>query len=192
MGLWERLGQRSRLVRAAAALVFALVVGGGLVIAGAAGLAWTDAEEFCIGCHEMRIPLAEAKDAVHDKNRSGVRASCPDCHVPREPVALILRKMEATSELWGHLRGVIDTPEKYEKNRYAMAVREWTRMKKNGSQACRSCHRFESMDGEKQSERAREQHAKARTEDTACIDCHFGIAHREPDGPGPREIKVAR
>jgi len=48
------------------------------------------------------------------------------------------------------------------------------------------------MDAEKQSETARARHAKARAEGTTCIDCHFGIAHAEPDGPGPREIKVSR
>jgi cytochrome c-type protein NapC len=21
-----------------------------------------------------------------------------------------------------------------------------------------------------------------------CIDCHFGIAHNEPEGPGPQEL----
>ena len=42
------------------------------------------------------------------------------------------------------------------------------------------------------SETARARHAKARAEKTTCIDCHFGIAHTEPDGPGPREIKVAK
>ena len=24
-----------------------------------------------------------------------------------------------------------------------------------------------------------------------CIDCHFGIAHKEPEGPGPQEMKAA-
>src|SRR5512144_893603 len=80
-----------------------MAVAGVLVVGGAAGLAWTSTEKFCIGCHEMRDNVyAEYKDTIHDKNRSGVRAICPDCHVPREPVPLILRKMRATFELWGH------------------------------------------------------------------------------------------
>ena len=74
----------------------------------------------------------------------------------------------------------------------AMAVREWTRMKKNDSQECRNCHDAAAMDPEKQSETARARHAKAKAERTTCIDCHFGIAHKEPDGPGPKEIKVSR
>ena len=135
---------------------------------------------------------AEFKDTSHDKNRTGVRAECADCHLPKEFVPMMVRKVEAAREVWGHITGYIDTPEKYEKARHAMAVREWTRMKKNDSQECRNCHTTAAMDPEKQSENARARHAKAKAEGTTCIDCHFGIAHTEPDGPGPREIKVSR
>ena len=44
----------------------------------------------------------------------------------------------------------------------------------------------------KQSDTARDRHAKAMAAKTDCIDCHFGIAHTEPDGPGPKELKIAR
>src|SRR3954468_7302105 len=75
----------------------------GLVVAGAAGLAWTNTEDFCIGCHEMRNNVyAEYKGTIHDTNRTGVRAICSNCHVPHEPWPLIKRKMRASLELWGH------------------------------------------------------------------------------------------
>jgi cytochrome c-type protein NapC len=135
---------------------------------------------------------AEYKDTIHDKNRSGVRAVCSDCHVPRQPLAMLWRKAGATFEIWGKITGVIDTKEKFEKHRYAMAVSEWTRMKKNDSHECRNCHHFEAMDAEKQNEKARTRHERARAEGITCIDCHFGIAHTEPDGPGPKELKIAR
>ena len=173
--------------------VVAVLVAGVLMAAGAAGLAWTNTEKFCIGCHEMRDNVyAEFKDTIHDKNRSGVRAVCSDCHVPREPVAMLMRKAAATFEIWGKITGVINTKEKFEKMRHTMAVREWTRMKKNNSQECRNCHHFEAMDPEKQSEKAKARHEKARAEGVTCIDCHFGIAHNEPDGPGPQELKLAK
>ena len=60
---------------------------------------------------------AEYKGTIHDRNRTGVRAICTDCHVPREPGPLIMRKMRATFELWGHLTGIIDTKEKFEAHR---------------------------------------------------------------------------
>jgi cytochrome c-type protein NapC len=168
-----------------------IAVAGLLMTAGAAGLAWTNTEQFCIGCHEMRDNVyAEFKGTIHDRNRSGVRAVCSDCHVPREPVALIARKFRATFELVGHFRGVIDTKEKFEAHRAMLAKRVWVRMKETDSLECRNCHHVEAMDPKLQSERAQARHAKGKAEGLTCIDCHSGIAHKEPDGPGPREIKL--
>jgi cytochrome c-type protein NapC len=171
-----------------AACLFAGVL---LVMAGAAGLAWTSTEKFCIGCHEMRDNVyAEYKDTIHDRNRTGVRAICTDCHVPREPVPLMLRKMRATFEVWGHLTGVIDTKEKFESHRPVLAQRVWKRMKETDSRECRNCHIADKMNSELQTEKARARHEKGRVEGLTCIDCHFGIAHKEPEGPGPREMKL--
>jgi cytochrome c-type protein NapC len=167
-----------------------LLVASGLVIAGAAGLAWTNTEKFCIGCHEMRNTVYKEFDGtIHDTNRTGVRAICSDCHVPREPIPMMKRKMRATLELWGHFRGVIDTPEKFEAHRAMLAQRVWKRMKETDSLECRNCHKPEKMNPELQSERAKSRHAAAKVEGKTCIDCHFGIAHKEPPGPGPAEIK---
>ena len=198
MRWWASLRQaypnRRPLTLAVAALAVCLVVGGGIVIAANATIHATSTEKFCSNaCHELRDnAAAEFKDTIHDKNRTGVRAECADCHIPQAFVPMMIRKIEASREIWGHLTGYIDTKEKYEKNRHAMAVREWTRMKKNDSQECRNCHTVAAMDPEKQSETARARHAKAKAENTTCIDCHFGIAHNEPDGPGPKELKIAR
>jgi cytochrome c-type protein NapC len=170
-----------------------LAFSGLMMIAGAAGLAWTNTEKFCIGCHEMRDNVyAEFKGTIHDTNRSGVRAVCADCHVPREPGPMLVRKMQATFELWGHFTGVIDTKEKFEKHRYDMAKKVWIRMKETDSLECRNCHKAESMSVALQSERAKARHAKGQKDGLTCIDCHFGIAHKEPDGPGPQELKVTK
>jgi cytochrome c-type protein NapC len=167
-----------------------MLVAVGLVLAGAAGLAWTSTEKFCIGCHEMRDTVyKEFQGTIHDTNRTGVRAICTDCHVPREPVALIKRKIRATMEVWGHITGVIDTPEKFEQHRAMLAHRVWKRMKETDSLECRNCHHREKMNPELQSEKAKSRHAKGVAEGKTCIDCHFGIAHKEPAGPGPSEIK---
>ena len=70
--------------------VAALAEMGVLMAVGAAGLAWTNTEAFCIGCHEMESTVyAEFQDTIHDHNRTGVRAVCADCHVPREPWPMI-------------------------------------------------------------------------------------------------------
>ena len=198
MRWWTSLRQtypsRRPLTLAVLVVFFCLVVGGGIVVAANATIHATSTEQFCSNaCHELRDnAAAEFKDTIHDKNRTGVRAACADCHIPREFVPMMIRKIEASREIWGHLTGYIDTKEKYEKARHAMAVREWTRMTKNDSQECRNCHTTAAMDPEKQSETARARHAKAKADGTTCIDCHFGIAHSEPDGPGPKELKVAK
>ena len=187
----ERFPSRGKaLVVLLLALGAFIAVSATLVVGGAAGLAWTNTEKFCIGCHEMRDNVyAEYKGTIHDTNRTGVRAICSDCHVPREPVALIKRKMRASLEVLGHLRGVIDTKEKFEAHRTQLAHNVWRRMKETDSVECRNCHYAEKMDSDKQSDRAKAGHAKGKEVGKTCIDCHFGIAHKEPDGPGPSEMK---
>src|SRR6185295_9860536 len=184
MRWWQSLRQaypnRSALTLAIAALVVCVIVGGLVIGASAATLHATSSDQFCAtACHELRDnATAEFKGTVHDVNRTGVRVGCPDCHLPKEFVPMMIRKVEAAREVWGHFTGIIGTKEKYEKERYRMAVHEWKRMKANGAQECRNCHSFDSMDADKQSETARGRHAKAKAAGTICIDCHFGIAHK--------------
>jgi cytochrome c-type protein NapC len=144
----------------------------------------TNNEKFCTGCHEMRDNVfQELKPTIHYSNRSGVRATCPDCHVPHDWTDKLARKMQASKEVWGKIFGTISTKEKFEGKRLELARHEWARLKANDSLECRNCHNFESMDFTRQSPRAQAQHstALARKEKT-CIDCHKGIAHRLPAG----------
>ena len=146
----------------------------------------TNTEEFCIGCHEMRENVyAELKPTIHYSNRSGVRATCPDCHVPHEWTDKIARKMQASKEVWGKIFGTIDTREKFEAHRRQLAENEWKRMKENDSLECRNCHAAKSMDFTAQSLRAKEAHStKLVSGEKTCIDCHKGIAHELPDMKG--------
>ena len=143
----------------------------------------TNTEKFCTGCHEMRDNVfAELKSTIHFSNRSGVRATCPDCHVPHNWTDKIARKMQASKEVWGHLFGTIDTREKFLDHRLELALHEWARFKANDSLECRNCHSAESMDITKQSPRASIAHQRFLfTGEKTCIDCHKGIAHRLPD-----------
>ena len=146
----------------------------------------TNTEKFCTGCHEMRDNVfVELQNTIHFSNRSGVRATCPDCHVPHKWTDKIARKMQASKEVWGKIFGTIDTREKFEAHRLQLANNEWRRLKANNSLECRNCHQFESMDFTKQSKRAVDAHSTflAGGEKT-CIDCHKGIAHRLPDMEG--------
>lgn len=141
-------------------------------------------ETFCVSCHEMRAnPFEELKKTIHYSNRSGVRAKCSDCHVPREWHHKIIRKIEATfKELPKHLLGVLDTPEKYEAKRLELAVNVWTSMKATDSRECRNCHSAASMNLAEQLRPARKKHQKMKQRGQTCIDCHQGIAHELPKG----------
>jgi cytochrome c-type protein NapC len=143
----------------------------------------SNTETFCVSCHEMRDTVyKELKETVHFTNRTGVRATCPDCHVPKEWIYKVKRKIEATNELFHKVMGTIDTPEKFETQRLAMAQNVWATMKATDSRECRNCHAMVSMDLDKQLRPAQRMHKAAVEKGQTCIDCHQGIAHKLPKG----------
>lgn len=146
----------------------------------------TNQEAFCIGCHEMENNVyQELKTTIHFTNRSGVRATCPDCHVPHNWTDKIARKMQASKEVWGKVFGTINTREKFESKRRELAEHEWARLKANDSLECRNCHNFQYMDFTRQSQRAANMHSTSLASgEKTCIDCHKGIAHHLPDMQG--------
>ncbi|WP_136679435.1 pentaheme c-type cytochrome TorC [Neptunomonas sp. XY-337] len=146
------------------------------------GLEATNTEEFCIGCHEMADNVyVELQDTVHWSNHSGVRATCPDCHVPHKWTDKIARKMQASKEVWGAMFGTISTREKFLEKRLELAQHEWQRFSANNSLECRNCHDYKSMNFDLMSEKAKIQMRRAAERDQSCIDCHKGIAHQLPD-----------
>ena len=166
-----------------------LIVGflGGVLFWG--GFNWAmelgNTEAFCISCHEMEdFVYQEYKETIHYNNRTGVRATCPDCHVPKEWVHKVVRKIQATKEGYHKLLGTISTPEKFEAKRMELAQNVWRQMKATDSRECRNCHGFDYMDYTRQGQRAREAHTKGFDEGKTCIDCHKGIAHSLPDMHG--------
>ncbi|MBB5203393.1 cytochrome c-type protein NapC [Inhella inkyongensis] len=144
----------------------------------------TNKEAFCISCHEMKDNVYKeySENTIHYTNRTGVRATCPDCHVPKEWWPKMKRKIQASRELYGKVMGTIDTREKFEAKRLQLAQSEWARMKANDSLECRNCHTLTSMDKEKQKPRAKKSHELAAKNNETCIDCHKGIAHHKPKG----------
>jgi cytochrome c-type protein NapC len=142
----------------------------------------TNTETFCISCHEMYDNVyQEYRNTIHYANRTGVRATCPDCHVPKEWIHKVVRKVRATNELYHKALGSISTAEKFAAKRLELAQHVWTSMKATDSRECRNCHDFESMDYTRQGRRGATQHAQGFNEGKTCIDCHKGIAHRLPD-----------
>jgi len=138
----------------------------------------TNTLTFCTSCHEMEDNVyQEYTPTIHYSNRTGVRATCSDCHVPDPWVHKIVRKIKASREVFYWLTGKIDTPEKFNEHRLSLAKNVWRDMKTTDSRECRNCHNFESMNPEFQKPRARKQHLNAFKTGQTCIDCHKGIAH---------------
>jgi len=145
----------------------------------------TNTEAFCISCHEMQnFVYKEYKESIHYKNPSGVRATCPDCHVPRPWIYKVIRKVQASNELYHKIIGTISTKEKFEAHREELAKHVWDTMKSTDSRECRNCHSYEYMDLAKQDKSAQKKHTLEYVRETGktCIDCHKGIAHHLPKG----------
>jgi len=143
----------------------------------------SNTETFCISCHEMEQNVfREYQQTAHYTNPTGVRATCPDCHVPKEWFHKVVRKVRATAELYHHFMGTVSTAEKFDAKRLVLAKSVWNTMKSTDSRECRNCHNFEYMDFSTQEPRSSKAHEEALTKGGTCIDCHKGIAHRLPAG----------
>ena len=174
---------RNPFCRCSLLTLLGLLVLGGLIGGFTTSLEATNSIGFCTSCHDMSYNFEEYKKTIHYSNRSGVRAVCSDCHVPKKNwFSEMYRKIEASRDVWAELMGTIDTREKFDANRLAMAKREWARMKESDSIGCRNCHSFEGMDMDAQDKLAKNKHTQAALAESGktCIDCHKGIAHKLP------------
>lgn len=170
----------------AALLVVGVLLGAGSVAGTQVALHLTGSDEFCgNACHShAKFVFPEHKQTVHYVNRTGVRAGCSDCHVPHNIAAKVVYKAKAgVVDAIAEMKGTISTQEKFEKERWRMANHVWDEMRANNSANCRTCHDPSAWVAEKQSEDARKQHKKFTAGKATCIDCHTGVAHKEPEEP---------
>lgn len=180
--IWKWLWSPSKTWALGVLLLVGFVIGGITMFASHKTLEWTNSEAFCTSCHTMQFNQEEYTGTVHDVSKTGVRATCSQCHVPEQGLDLMVRKLQASNDVYQHFIGkTIDTKEKLEERRGLLAMREWTRMKKSDSAGCRSCHTEMNMDLSNQNLRARTGHTLAKSENKTCIDCHKGIAHELPN-----------
>lgn len=184
-GFWQRRWRALRSPSGRFSLGTLLVFGFVLGIMFWGGYNWavelSNTESFCISCHEMEVNVYEEyRDTLHYNNRTGVRATCPDCHVPKQWQHKMIRKIVATNELFHHFIGSVDTPEKFEAKRLTLARIVWRSMESTDSRECRNCHDYGSMDYLTQQRRAVKRHIEGFDEGKTCIDCHKGVAHSLP------------
>lgn len=174
-------------------LLVGIVIGFVGVIGTQVAVAMTGSNEFCgTACHShAKFVYPEYKASVHGSNRTGVQAGCSDCHVPHNYAAKLVYKAKAgIRDGIAEFQGVLSTQEKFEAKRWEMANHVWDEMKANNSANCRTCHTPEAMNSAKQSEDAVKQHKKFASGKATCIECHTGVAHKEPEEPKER-VKAA-
>ena len=95
----------------------------------------------------MQWVAQEYAQSGHHLNRTGVTASCHDCHIPHQYPELLWYKAKAgIKDVIGEVRGVISTEEKFKKERLRMAKSVWAEYKENNSANCQHCHAFTRRD----------------------------------------------
>jgi nitrate/TMAO reductase-like tetraheme cytochrome c subunit len=184
--MWRALASPSAKWSVLSLLIAGIVIGGGGVIVTDVIVKRTGTVEFCgEACHSMKaFTFPEYKESSHYSNKAGVAATCADCHIPHSyPTKLFYKARAGIKDIIGEARGVISTQEKYEKERWRMANHVWDEMKANDSANCRHCHDWNAMALSEQRPMAQSRHEKARKSGGTCIDCHKGIAHKEPEEP---------
>jgi nitrate/TMAO reductase-like tetraheme cytochrome c subunit len=179
---WQRLRSPSARWSVLALVALGFAVGAIAVIGTQVMVHVTGTDEFCgAACHSMQWVAKEHRASIHGANSTGVRATCHDCHIPREyPELLWYKAVAGTRDVIGEIRGIISTEEKFESERRRMADHVWTEYKGNDSRACRGCHAFSKDVLAKQDETVRQIHAPVLEGKATCIDCHKGVGHAAP------------
>ena len=165
-----------------------------MVIGTQVAVAVTGTDQFCgTTCHSHeKFVYPEHQLSAHYNNRVGVRAMCVDCHVPHSyPAKLIVKAKKGIADAYAEMRGTISTQEKFDRERWRLANMVWDEMRADNSANCRHCHDPQAMDNKKQSEDAVKQHKKFASGKATCIDCHTGVAHKEPAGAEAAGVRRA-
>ncbi len=186
-GRWERFWSRPKsrwLIGMPIGAWFMFAAGAFAMLSFEVVMYQTSTEKFCTtACHSMATFTApEWRDSIHYSNRSGVKATCSDCHIPKVyPQSLWAKAYDGGRHMIAEILGTIDTQEKYEARRVLMAEYVWRNMKKNDSRECRNCHDPQFMELASQNQRAARAHQQGSQQGQTCINCHKGIAHKTPD-----------
>lgn len=145
-------------------------------------MVYTNSNEFCYGCHVGMDTIVEEYEAsIHFTNRTGVQATCSDCHVPHEFLPKMWVKIKATKDIYHTMVGTFNL-ENFESHRLELAHSARAPLIARDSKECRTCHNDQQWVLAAQSPRAQLSHdpefmaANNRT----CVNCHIGIAHKKP------------
>jgi nitrate/TMAO reductase-like tetraheme cytochrome c subunit len=162
-------------------VLFALVAGG---LGGVAFMFfliefdhYSSSNEFCTTCHSMTYADDSYQQSAHYNTRSGVRATCGDCHVSEGLVMAtydhaigtkdLIKQIFSSTDYDDPVVNMLHLPEA------AFAAREWFR--KRDSATCKRCHTLEAIQGTRANTAAIHQE---ETEGKTCVDCHYNLVHR--------------
>ncbi|HTP96052.1 MAG TPA: NapC/NirT family cytochrome c [Burkholderiales bacterium] len=179
---WRRLLRPSAHWSLLSLLVIGVAIGFVATVGTQVMVKVTGSNAFCGGaCHSMQWVAQEHRVSVHGVNRTGVVASCHDCHIPHDyPELLWYKAMAGTKDVIQEMRGVIATEEAFKKERLNMARSVWAEFKANNSRNCRTCHQFNKAVVAKQKDFVQPMHQQVLEGNATCIDCHKGVAHTAP------------
>jgi len=180
---WRGLRTPSARWSVGALVLIGLIIGAAGIIGTQVMVAATGTNQFCSNaCHSMQWVANEYRQSVHYVNHSAVRAECHDCHIPHQYPELLWYKTKAgIKEGIGEARGVIDTEEKFNKERARMANLVIEEFKANNSANCRVCHVFSAEVIAKQKDFVQPMHQAVLAGNGTCVDCHKGVAHKAPE-----------
>jgi nitrate/TMAO reductase-like tetraheme cytochrome c subunit len=180
---WRRLRSPSARWPLMALVGVGIVLGAIAIIGTQVMVHLTGHRPFCgTACHSMQWVAQEHRDSIHGATRTGMRATCHDCHIPSEyPELLWYKAVAGTKDAIGEMRGIISTEEKFRTERKRMAALVWSEYKDNDSRACRGCHVFSTEVLAKQQEAARAVHCRcSRATRLASIATRASVTSR-PD-----------
>jgi nitrate/TMAO reductase-like tetraheme cytochrome c subunit len=180
---WRRLWSPSARWSVGGLVVIGLIIGAAGVIGTQVMVVATGTNKFCsTACHSMQWVAKEWRESSHAVNEFGVGAGCHDCHIPdRYPKLLWVKFKAGVKDAVGEMRGVIDTEEKFNKERKRMAEAVWAEFKETNSENCQHCHQFNAEVIAKQKDFVQPMHQQFLAGAMTCIDCHKGIAHKAPE-----------
>ena len=161
-------------------IISGLLCGSAAINGEASGNDRSAMEAFCVSCHEMNdYVLPEYERSTHYR-AAGDRASCVDCHVPRDFPEKAVKHLSASPMLYHHYAGTIGTRAKFDNKRQVLAERVWAEMKATNGRECRNCHGFGSIRITPENGQSVMWHRRALAKGKTCMDCHRGIAHDLP------------
>ena len=106
---WRRLRSPSARWSVAALVGVGIVLSAIAVIGTQVMVHVTGTDAFCgAACHSMQWVAQEHRESTHGATRTGMRATCHDCHIPREyPELLWYKAVAGTKDVIGEMRGII-------------------------------------------------------------------------------------